>query len=71
MRVPASSVFKDGDASYVWRISAERVERIAVSVGASRDGQVDVLSGINAGEIVVAEPVDGLADGVPVKIKES
>ncbi len=71
VRVPASSIFKDGETSYVWRVSEERVERIAVSVGAVRDGQVDVLSGINAGEIVVAEPVDGLADGAPVKMKES
>ncbi len=71
VRVPASSIFKDGETSYVWRVSEERVERIAVSVGAVRDGQVDVLSGINAGEIVVAEPVDGRAGGAPVKMKES
>ena len=58
---------KDGDTTYVWRVSDERVERVAVSVGAERDGQIDVLSGINAGEIVVAKPVDGLAEGAPVK----
>jgi len=70
VRVPASSVFKDGETSYVWRVSDARVERVAVSVGATRDGQVDVLSGINAGEVVVAQPVEGLADGAPVKAKE-
>lgn len=70
VRVPASSVFKEGETSYVWRVSDDRVERVAVSVGASRNGQVDVLSGINAGEIVVAEPVEGLADGAPVKTTE-
>lgn len=70
LRVPASSVFKDGETSYVWRVSDARVERIAVSVGAARDGQIDVLSGINAGEVVVAEPVEGLADGAPVKSRQ-
>ena len=70
VRIPESSVFKEGETTYVWRVSDERVERVAVSVGASRDGQVDVLSGINAGEVVVVEQVDGLADGAPVKIKE-
>jgi RND family efflux transporter MFP subunit len=71
VRIPASSVFKDGDSSYVWRVRDERVERVAVSIGSARDGQVDVLSGINAGEVVVAQPVDGLADGAPVKEKQA
>jgi membrane fusion protein (multidrug efflux system) len=71
VRIPESSVFKDGESSYVWRVSDDRVERVAVSIGRARDGQIDVLSGINAGEIVVAEPVEGLADGAPVKVKES
>lgn len=67
VRIPASSVFKEGDLSYVWRVSDSRAERVAVSVGAARDGQIEVLSGINAGEVVIATPVDGLAEGVPVK----
>jgi RND family efflux transporter MFP subunit len=71
VRVPASSVFKEGESSYVWRVRDERVERVAVSVGTARDGQVDVLSGINAGDVVVAQPVDGLADGAPVKEKQA
>lgn len=70
VRIPESSVFKEGETTYVWRVSDDRVERVAVSVGNARNGQVDVLSGINAGEVVVAEQVDGLADGAPVKIKE-
>jgi RND family efflux transporter MFP subunit len=70
VRIPSSSIVKDGEASFVWRVSDERVERVAVSVGAERDGQIDVLSGINAGEIVVAKPVDGLAEGAPVKTRK-
>jgi hypothetical protein len=71
VRVPASSVFKEGENSYVWRVRDERVERVAVSVGTARDGQVDVLSGINGGDVVVAQLVDGLADGAPVKEKQA
>lgn len=69
VRIPASSVVKDGGDAYVWRVSNDRVERIAVSVGASRDGQVDVLSGIDPGELVVIEPGESLADGAPIKLK--
>ena len=54
----------------MWRVSDDRVERIAVSVGVERNGQIDVLSGISAGEVVVAQPVDGLAEGAPIKVKE-
>jgi RND family efflux transporter MFP subunit len=71
VRVPVSSVFKEGDTSYVWRVRDERVERVAVRTGAERDGQVDVLSGINGGELVVTQLVDGLAEGAPVKEKKA
>jgi RND family efflux transporter MFP subunit len=70
VRVPSSSVFKDGDSSYVWRVRDERLERVAVSVGAERDGKIDVLSGINGGEIVVTQQIEGLAEGAPVKDKK-
>ncbi|HWK74070.1 MAG TPA: efflux RND transporter periplasmic adaptor subunit [Povalibacter sp.] len=69
VRVPAGAVIKDGDASYVWRITKGEVERVAVRTGGERDGQVELLSGINAGEVVVAAPVTGLKDGDSVKRK--
>lgn len=69
VRVPAASVIKEGDARYVWRVQDGQVERVAVRTGGERDGQIEVLSGINAGEIVVASPVEGLKDGGSVKSK--
>ena len=69
VRVPSSSVVKEGEAAFVWRVRDERLERVAVRVGAERDGQVDVLSGINGGERVVTQQIEGLAEGAPVKEK--
>lgn len=69
VRVPASAVLKDGDTSYVWRVTQGEVERVAVRTGGERDGQIELLSGINAGEVVVAAPVAGLKDGDSVKSK--
>lgn len=69
VRVPATSVIREGDTSYVWRIQGDEVERVAVRTGGERDGQVEVLSGINAGDTVVATPVAGLKDGDSVKQK--
>jgi RND family efflux transporter MFP subunit len=70
VRVPASAVIKDADASYVWRVAENEIERVAVSTAGERDGQVEVLSGINSGDVVVAKPVQGLSEGARIKIKQ-
>jgi RND family efflux transporter MFP subunit len=69
VRIPSSAVVRDGDTSYVWRVQDDSVERVAVRTGGERDGKIEVLSGINAGERVVATPVEGLKDGVKIKAK--
>jgi multidrug efflux pump subunit AcrA (membrane-fusion protein) len=69
VRLPATAVVREGDTAYVWRIQGDTIERVAVRTGSERDGQVDVLSGINAGETVVATPVEGLQEGDSVKQK--
>jgi RND family efflux transporter MFP subunit len=69
VRLPAAAVIKEGDTSYVWRVQSGQVERVAVRTGGERDGQIEVLSGVNAGEVVVAAPVEGLKEGVRVKVK--
>lgn len=67
VRVPAAAVIKEGSSTFVWRVNDDAVERVAVRAGGERNGQIEVLSGINAGDVLVAKPVDGLAEGVPVK----
>jgi hypothetical protein len=68
--VPASAIARDGDTSFVWRVRERRVERVAVRVGAERAGQVDVLAGVNAGDVVVATPVAELSEGAVVSAGE-
>ena len=70
VRVPAEAIMKEGDTTFVWRVSDESVERVAVRTGGERNGQIEVLSGINAGDVLVGKPVDGLAEGAPVKKKQ-
>jgi RND family efflux transporter MFP subunit len=71
VRIPSAAVIRDGDTCFVWRVADGEVERVAVRTGGERDGQVEVLSGINPGDIVVAAPVEGLSEGVKVKSKSS
>lgn len=69
VRVPTEAVMKDGDTTIVWRVRDESVERVAIRTGGERSGQTEVLSGIAAGDVLVGKPVDGLAEGAPIKKK--
>lgn len=69
VRVPAGAIVKEGDTTFVWRVRDDSVERVAVRTGGDRNGQTEVLSGIAAGDVLVGKPVDGLAEGAPVKNK--
>jgi RND family efflux transporter MFP subunit len=69
VRIPSAAVIRDGDTSFVWRVQDGELERVAVRTGGERDGQVEVVSGINAGDVVVAAPVEGLSEGAKVKSK--
>jgi RND family efflux transporter MFP subunit len=66
-RIPASAVARDGATSFVWRVRGDRVERVAVRVGAERAGAVEVLAGINAGDVVVASAATELSEGAAVE----
>jgi RND family efflux transporter MFP subunit len=64
--VPATAVALEGATSYVWRLKGATVEHIAVRTGREQGGQIELLSGISAGDTVVVRPVAGLAPGVAV-----
>ena len=70
VRLASTAVIREGDTSYVWRVNDGHAERIAVKTGGERDGQIEVLSGINGGDVIVAKPVTGLAEGIPVRTQK-
>ncbi len=71
VRVPASAVVREGATSYVWRVRDDRVERVAVLAGRERDGQVELLSGVNAGDTIVVRPAPELEDGAAAVAAEN
>jgi RND family efflux transporter MFP subunit len=68
VRLPSSAVFKEGENSFVWRVRGEEIERVAVRTAGERDGNVEVIAGLNAGDVVVAKQVEGLVEGANVKV---
>jgi RND family efflux transporter MFP subunit len=69
VRIPATAVTDDSGTQYVWRVSDDKAERVAVTTAGARDGQVEVIAGINPGDVVISQPVTGLKEGSKVKPK--
>lgn len=55
--VPASAVYRLGQQELVQVVAGDRAIRRAVKTGAARDGEVEILSGLDDGESVLPEPV--------------
>jgi RND family efflux transporter MFP subunit len=65
--VPEAAVARDGDARVVWRVRDTRADRVAVSTGSERSGQIELLSGIDAGDTVIVSPPAELTPGAAVR----
>lgn len=72
--LPAAALAEDNGASVVYVVDDGRVERRAVRAGRREDGEVVIVSGLNARESVVADVAGletGLADGDRVNVVDS
>jgi HlyD family secretion protein len=65
--VPKTALRTADGQSIVFVVREDRVERRAVKVGTSEGDQIEIVSGLNAGERVVVEGPDTLVDGTRVK----
>jgi cobalt-zinc-cadmium efflux system membrane fusion protein len=63
--VPASAVIHEGNTASVFVESSGKPERRNVTVGATANGQVEVISGLRPGETVAAEGAELLRNGGP------
>jgi RND family efflux transporter MFP subunit len=62
--VPASAVRED----VAWVVENSRIARRAITRGAAGENRVEILTGVEAGESVVANPPEGLRDGQRVRV---
>lgn len=70
MRVPDSAVIVRGQMEAVMVVENERAQLRLVKSGKHSDGQMDILSGLAAGEsIVVSENAGSLTDGQSVEVQ--
>ena len=66
LSVPSSSVISRGQMDYVF-VAEDQIARLRiVRSGEARDGQTEILAGLDAGETIVLTPPAELRDGQPL-----
>lgn len=61
--IPPAAVRSEGDRQLVFRIVENRVRAVPVVLGAAIGDQVEVVSGVNAGDKLVLRPLERMRDG--------
>lgn len=68
--VPQSSVHMEGGTPVVFLVRDGKLERRAVSVGAQRGTDVEIMAGVVAGDTVAVKGSETLRDGQAVEVKQ-
>jgi len=68
--VPKSAILSDAGKPIVYLVKDQRLERRAVSVGAERGGDVEIMAGISPGDALVVHGAEKLHEGQSVEIKQ-
>ena len=66
--VPESAVTVQGNTAFVYVVNNDAAEKKNIEIGKRNFGKVSVLSGLNEGDVVIAEGVSKVRDKVKVKI---
>jgi len=64
--VPEQAIVPQGDEQYVFKVVDGKASRTKVTVGQRRDGKVEIVGGLVAGDTVVSAGQMKLRDGTPV-----
>ena len=67
--VPATAIETVSGTSRVYVVKGDKVEERIVTTGEAVGAQVEVTSGLAAGDVVASEPKGRLLDGAPVRVR--
>jgi multidrug efflux pump subunit AcrA (membrane-fusion protein) len=65
--IPSTAVFNYYDQDSVYLIDGDEVQRQGVTLGLKSDQWIEILGGINVGELVVIQGINNLTDGSKVR----
>jgi len=69
LAVPAEAVRERGQLAWVLTAEQGQARARLITLGRRRGEQIEVLSGVNAGELVIAPVPPGLAEGAAVEVR--
>jgi len=67
--LPSGIIQREGDESFVYVVSGDRVQRRVVTLGEGADDLIEIRSGLKPGETVVAEGSSALYDGARIWVQ--
>jgi membrane fusion protein (multidrug efflux system) len=67
LAIPELAVQQSGTQASVFRVDGDKVKDVPVQVGARRRGEVEIVSGLKAGDRIVVEGTVKLRDGARIK----
>lgn len=68
LSIPERALVPIGSKAFVFVISEEKARRVEVTTGRRKPGYVEVLSGVSENQLIVADGLVGLQDGMAVKV---
>jgi RND family efflux transporter MFP subunit len=68
--IPTAAVRKEGAASVVYLVKQNKLERHAITLGATRGSDVEIMAGLSPGDSVVLRGTEALHDGQTVEVKQ-
>ncbi|HEU4352254.1 MAG TPA: efflux RND transporter periplasmic adaptor subunit [Burkholderiales bacterium] len=66
--IPEEAIVPRGQDSFVWRVTDGKAELVPVQTGTRKVGEVEIMKGVAAGDIVVTEGSQRLVPGMQVSI---
>jgi len=68
LSIPERSLVPVGSKAYVFTIEGDKAKRLEVKTGRRRPGYVEIIKGLNEGQVIIADGLVGLQDGAAVKV---
>ena len=68
LTVPEQAIVPRGDSQFVFRINDGKVKQTEVKIGTRRDGRVEIVDGLDAGDMVVTAGQQKIRDGGSVNV---
>ncbi len=66
--LPVAAIVRDGDQTYCCAVEPGKIVRLPIQLGLRSGNDVEVLSGVDAGRIVVMARAESLQPGQPVEV---